>query len=139
MNIPNFPTTNDDYEYTDEDFIKDTQPFWAGIEVESQEYESLDADDEFYEYNDLSDETNDDDEEYVEPDPYRKLPDIGFDWGRLDADDRMRLLDQMRNSESGLYDENPYSYDSESLDEADWRFDNLDENRTPEGWFSNSD
>ena len=45
----------------------------------------------------------------------------------------------MRDNESGLYNENPYSYDSESLDEADWRFDNLDENRTPEGWFNNSD
>lgn len=33
MNIPNFPTDNSGYEYTDEDFIRDTQPCWQVYET----------------------------------------------------------------------------------------------------------
>lgn len=143
MNIPNFPTDSE-YEYTDEDFIKDTQPFWVSVEAELREHENSDTNevvedtDEPYDY-DSRGETEKNNEEYVEPDPYRNLPNIGFDWGRLDSNDRMRLLDQMRDSESGLYDEDPYDYDAMSPDEANYRFDNLDENRTPEGWFGDDD
>lgn len=32
MNIPNFPTSSD-YEYTDEDFARDTQPDWQAYEA----------------------------------------------------------------------------------------------------------
>lgn len=112
MNIPNFPT-NSEYEYTDEDFIRDTQPFWVGIEAELQERENSDTNgieedaNELYDY-DLEDETEENDEEYAEPDPYRNLPNIGFDWGKLDSDDRMKLLDQMRDNESGEYSNYPY-------------------------------
>ena len=69
MNIPNFPTSSE-YEYTDEDFIRDTQPFWVGIEAELQERKNSDANgteedtDELYDY-DLEDEIEENDEEYI--------------------------------------------------------------------------
>lgn len=112
MNIPNFPTDSE-YEYTDEDFVRDTQPFWVGIEAELREYENSDTNgagedvDELYDF-DLENKTEEDNEEYVEPDPYRYLPDIGFDWGILDSDDKMKLLDQLRDNESGEYSNYPY-------------------------------
>lgn len=78
MNIPNFPTTDNEYEYTNEDFIKDTQPCWVAFELEQKREMQKITDkyiDEFYANPDnqpepiVYDDEDDDDWEYTTDKP----------------------------------------------------------------------
>lgn len=95
MNIPNFPTISE-YEYTDEDFIRNTQLFWVGVEAELQESKDQ----------------------------------------KINKIDNYYTIDENEVHDESFCDYE-YNYDDNTMspDEADWYFDNLDENRTPDGWY----
>lgn len=103
MNIPNFPTTNDGYEYTDDDFAKATQPYWASIELEQEKSE----------------------EELIK----EKVRAWYEKYGEFEEEAREAAL-RAEEEEKRWNEYDKVIYPGQ----ADYEFDNLNENRTPEGW-----
>lgn len=103
MNIPNSPTTNYGYEYTDDDFAEATQPYWISIELEQEKSEETIR------------------REKIEA-WYEK-------YGELEEEAREAALRE-EEEERRWNEHNEVMYSGQ----ADYEFDNLDENRTPDGW-----
>ena len=86
---------SDEYEYTDEDAIRDTQAFWEGAKIELEEQEEEPEYEYEYEY---------EAPELIEPEyedpglaPYRPK--------YIDLAERMHQIDEMREPDSGHYQE----------------------------------
>ena len=138
--LPNTPSENNEFDYTDEDAMLATQFYWEGHLLDNKPTSKPSR--AVYEYDDeekssgvVLDE-NEDDSEYkydendtVEEKPYEfsHLPNIGIDWEKLDAEERMRFLDAMRDSESGEYSVGDYIDDITGESSSIY-------DKTPDGW-----
>lgn len=145
MNIPNFQTDSD-YEYTDEDFVRDTQPCWQEYEIKLISKSSI-ADRRAEILRQLAELDSMDDENAEEVDDSNNEE-------RQEADAvhrRWHEIDEAYRAATGIYpweegrrleererqqreEEAAYDRDAYLRGQSDYEFDMLDENRTPDGW-----